>query len=184
ASTPLRSAFAASAATVSRCSAASGRRRAPQRRTGTPSASSAGARRGPERSISSVSSSPAGESKPVCRMPELVPLAASPGSGSASSTTTATLRRVSASATAQPTTPAPTTATSASTPHAPQDGWLTGGRLTPYGRAGHRCINQTISGLGGLGGGGADVADTRPAADREAHEDLRRLEELGYRQEL
>jgi amino acid transporter len=29
-----------------------------------------------------------------------------------------------------------------------------------------------------------DVTDTRPEVDREAHEDVRRLEELGYRQEL
>ena len=38
-----------------------------------------------ERRISRVSSSPGAESKPVCRIPELVPLAARPGSASASS---------------------------------------------------------------------------------------------------
>ena len=66
--------------------------------------------------MSSVSSSPGMESKPVWRIPELVPLAASPGSGSASSSATETPRRASASAAAQPTTPAPTTAISASMP--------------------------------------------------------------------
>ena len=38
--------------------------------------------------MSLVSSSPGVESKPVWRIPELVPLAASPGSGSASSSAT------------------------------------------------------------------------------------------------
>jgi amino acid transporter len=61
---------------------------------------------------------------------------------------------------------------------------LTGARLAPYRRAEHRCIYQTISGPGGRPGEGADLTDTRPEVDREAHEDVRRLEELGYRQEL
>ena len=58
-----------------------------------------------------VSSSPGTESKPVCRIPEFVPLAESPGSSCASTSVTATPRRASASATALPTTPAPTTVT-------------------------------------------------------------------------
>ena len=46
---------------------------------------------------------------PVCRIPELVPLAQSASSGSASSSTTSTPRRAAARATLEPTTPPPIT---------------------------------------------------------------------------
>ena len=61
--------------------------------------------------MSRVSSSPGVESKPVCRIPEFVPLAASASAGSASSSVAATPRRARAYATAHPTTPPPTIAT-------------------------------------------------------------------------
>jgi hypothetical protein len=54
------------------------------------------------------------ESKPVCRIPEFVPLAARPRPGSASRTTAFTPRRASACATAHPTTPPPMITTSVS----------------------------------------------------------------------
>ena len=106
-STPLRRAFSCISGGASWSTA-------PQRRSGSRSASNTGGRNSALRRISSVSSSPGTESNPVCTIPELVPLAASPTSGSASSSTTAAPRRASASALAHPTTPAPITATSAS----------------------------------------------------------------------
>ena len=73
-----------------------GRSTAPHRRIGTPSSSSTASRDSAERRISRVSSSPGVESKPVCRIPEFVPLAASASSGLASSSTALTPRRASA----------------------------------------------------------------------------------------
>ena len=64
-----------------------GARPARRSRTGTPSSSSTGRRGLRARRISSVSSSPGLESKPVCRIPEFVPLAPSAGSPSASRST-------------------------------------------------------------------------------------------------
>ena len=110
-STPFVRALAASSATASRSLLSRGCSTAPTRSTGMSSACSTDSRSCAERRIRRVSRSPGCESKPVCRMPELVPLAASANAGSASSSTTSAPRREAARATLVPTTPPPMTAT-------------------------------------------------------------------------